>query len=92
MRKRLRAYADSDDPDQPAHPIRVHFPLTESLNTSDCMIREQKVGRYLAHAQDDLNQLSLRMFEGTFSLDASRIRSCVFPVYETLNNVNLFYL
>ena len=30
-------------------------PLTESLNTTECMNGEQRPGRYFAHVQDDLN-------------------------------------
>ena len=37
-----------------------------------CMIREQRSGGYFLHAQDYLNRHILRMFEGTFSLDAAR--------------------
>ena len=51
----------------------LHCPLTESLDTIECMNGEQKPGWYLAHAQDDLNLRILRMFVGTFSLDVVRI-------------------
>ena len=45
----------------------LHSPLTD---TTKCMNREQRPGLYFAHAQADLN---LRMFEGTFSVDAKHI-------------------
>ena len=34
---------------------------------------EQRPGCYFAHAQDDMNLRILRMFEGTFSLNAAQI-------------------
>ena len=34
------------------------------------MTGEQRTPRYFSHAQEDLNLRILRMFEGTFSLDA----------------------
>ena len=43
----LRAYADSESPDQPAHfqsDQDHHCPLTESLDTSECMNVEQRPG------------------------------------------------
>ena len=56
----LRVYADS--------PTRDCL-LSESLDTTECMSGEQRP----AHVQDDLNLCILRMFEGTFSLDADHV-------------------
>ena len=56
-------YADSVGPDQ----------LTESFATSECLNGEQIPGRYFTHAQYDPNLRTLRMFEGTFSLDVVHI-------------------
>ena len=33
----------------------LHCPLTESLDTTECMNGEQGTGWYFAHAQDDLS-------------------------------------
>ena len=49
----------------------LHCLLTELLDTTECMHGEQRPGCYFAHAHDDLNLRILRMFEGTFSLDAA---------------------
>ena len=48
----------------------LHCPLTELLDTTEITNWEQMPGLYIAHAQDDLYMRILRMFEGTFSLDA----------------------
>ena len=48
----------------------LHCLLTESLDTTECMNRGQRLGGYSVHVQDDLNLHSLRMFKGTFSLDS----------------------
>ena len=55
----------------------LHCPLTESLNTTKCMNGKQRPGWYFAHAQDDLNLRILRMFEGTFSLDAAPVSASI---------------
>ena len=70
MKTYLRAFADSEGPDQPAHSRvqGIHRLLTESLYTTECMNGEHRPGCYFAHAQDDLNMCTLRMFEGTFRL------------------------
>ena len=51
MRKRVRAYADSESPDQTGNQTAnaqsnqgLHYPLTESLDTTECMNGEQKPG------------------------------------------------
>ena len=76
----LRAYADSEGPDQPAASAHsnqgLHCPLTESLDTTECLNGEQRPGSYVVHAQDDLN-LRKRMPEGTFSLDAANLKLTV---------------
>ena len=33
----------------------LHCPLTESLDTTECMIGEQRPESYFVHVQDDLN-------------------------------------
>ena len=48
----------------------LRCPLTESLNTTECMNRERRPGWDYAQAQDELNLRSLSIYEGTFSLDA----------------------
>ena len=58
----LQAYADSEDPDQPAHPRsgqRLRCPLTESLDTIECISEEQIPGWGFAHVRDDLNSKAL---------------------------------
>ena len=45
----------------------LHCPLTESLDTIECMNGEQRPGWYLAHSQDGLNLRISRMFEGSFA-------------------------
>ena len=47
----------------------LYCPLTESLDTTECINGKQKPGRYFAHALNDLNPRILRMSESTFSLD-----------------------
>ena len=72
----LRAYEDSEDPDKSAHPLSdqgLPSSLIESLHSTKCMNGERRPVWYLAHAQDDPNLRILRMFEGTFSLEASYI-------------------
>ena len=51
----------------------LQCPPTESVDTTESMNGEQMPGQYFAHAQDDLNLRILRMFEGTFLLDAANI-------------------
>ena len=53
----------------------LHCPLTEALDTTECMNEEQIPGRYFAHVQEDLNLFILRMFEGTFSLDTAHLHT-----------------
>ena len=63
----------------------LHCLLTESLSTTKYMNGEQRSRRYFAYAQDNLHQRLLRMFEGTFTLDAAllicTIRKDVFVAY-----------
>ena len=42
------------------------------IGNTECMNEEQRPGWYFTHAQDDLNLLILRMFEGTFSLGETK--------------------
>ena len=42
----------------------LHCPLTESLNTTECMNGAQRTGRNFA--QDDVNLLFLHVLEGNF--------------------------
>ena len=51
----------------------LHCPLTESLDTTECMNGEESPRWYFGHAQDDLNLYSLRMFKDTLSLDAAHM-------------------
>ena len=71
----LRACADKEGPDQPAHSrslIRT-FSVRNRINRyyKICEWRERR-GLYFAHAQDDVDPGILRRFEGTFSLDAAQ--------------------
>ena len=45
----------------------------ESLDSTECMNGDQRLGRYIAHVQDYLNLSILCMLEGNFSLDAFQI-------------------
>ena len=48
----------------------LHFSIKESIKEgiTECIDGEQRLGRYFAHAQNDINPQVLRMFEGTFRL------------------------
>ena len=48
----------------------LHWSLTESLDTTECMIEEQRLEWDLAPSQDGSPHI-LRMLKGTFSLDAA---------------------
>ena len=66
------AYANTESPDQSAHPrcLIMAFtvrPISEAFDITECMNGDQMPGYYFAHAQDDLNPHILRMLEGTFS-------------------------
>ena len=49
----------------------LHCPLTQSLDTRECMNGERWPGWYFAYARVDLNKCIFRMFEGIFSLEAA---------------------
>ena len=51
----------------------LQFPLTESLDTTECMNEFIGSRSYVAHAEDDLNLRILLVFEGTISLGAAHI-------------------
>ena len=53
----------------------LHCPLTDSLDTPECLNKEQRPWWYFAHEQDDLNLRVFRMFEITFSLDVANFIS-----------------
>ena len=53
----------------------------ESLDTTECFNREQRLERYFAHAEDDVNLHILHMFEGTFSFDTARFTSFYFLLF-----------
>ena len=46
----------------------LHCPLTESLDTTECMNREQSPRWYFAHAQDDLNLLIFASLKALYPL------------------------
>ena len=71
-KKCLRAYANSESPEQPSDQ-GLNCLLTESLNTTVCRNSEQRPGWLFANAQDDLNLHILCMFEVTFSLEVDHI-------------------
>ena len=59
----------------------LHCPLTESLDTAECMNGEQRPKWYFTRAPDDLNLRIMRMFEGSFSLDATQLMiNCWFNI------------
>ena len=58
------AFAQSDE--------GLNCPLTELLDTTECMNREQRPGCYLEHAQDDLNLRSAHIRRHFFSHDAPK--------------------
>ena len=73
-RKRLRTYADSDGPDQPAHPrslIRAlavrkqHHWILKNVSV------ESKCPDETAHTKDDVNPHILRMLKSAVSLDVA---------------------
>ena len=45
--------------------LDLHCPLTELLDTRECMNGEQRPGKYFVHGQDKLNLPTLHIFEGT---------------------------
>ena len=47
----------------------LHCLLSESLDTTECMNREQRSREYFMHVQDNQNLHILCMFDGTFVLD-----------------------
>ena len=50
----------------------LHCPITELLDTKECINREKSPDKTFHDAQDDTNLRSLYMFEGNFfSLDAT---------------------
>ena len=51
----------------------LYGPFTDSLDTTEYMNGERRPRCYFVHAQDDLKQRILRMFEGTFSLDPAHV-------------------
>ena len=51
----------------------LHCPPVISLDTKECVNGEQRPRRCLAHVQDDVNSLILRMLEGTFSLGVAHM-------------------
>ena len=87
----LRAYADSECPDQPAHPrSTIGISLSDNKIIRYYIIYEweAKVGWYIAHAQNDMNLCSLRMFEGTFSPGAAPfIWKLISQILPTSNNL-----
>ena len=73
----IRAYADSEGPDQTVHlrsliwafVVRKQNPILKNVSVKSKYPDETKN----AHVQDDENPLNLRMFEGIFSLDAVQL-------------------
>ena len=51
----------------------LHYLLTESLDTTECMNREQRTRWYFVHTQNGLNGHILHMFKSTFSLDGTQL-------------------
>ena len=86
MKTCFRAYdADSENPDQPAHPrslIRAFTVCSESPDTTECMNGEQRPGWYFAHAQDGLNANFVHAQRHLFALrnPNSNIRHIIFQV------------
>ena len=46
--------------------LGLQFPLSESLDTTECIKGKQRLRRYFAHAQNELKLRILCTFEGTF--------------------------
>ena len=44
----------------------LHYLLTESLDTIECINREQRPGQYFVHAKDDLNLRIFSHVQGRF--------------------------
>ena len=65
MKKCLRAYADSEGPDQPAHPCRlirafaVH--LQKLLDTLECINGEQRHRGDFVHAGDESESVHIAL-------------------------------
>ena len=56
---------------------RLHCPLKETLDTTECMNGQQRPGWYVAYVQGDVNPLILHILEGMFSLnEANSNLSC----------------
>ena len=62
----FRAYADSEDPDQPA------LSVIKLMDTLGCMNGEQRPGWYFAHAKNDVNPCIMRIFESKYR-DAAQL-------------------
>ena len=76
MRKlSLRAYTDSKDPDQPAHPCSLigafYCPITDSLGTTGTTEWMENKGPDETHVQDDFNLRILCNLEDTFWLNTA---------------------
>ena len=61
------AYTSSQSDQSP------YCPLTQSLNTTECMNGEERPGCYFGYAHDDLNLYIFQMFKDTLSLDAAHM-------------------
>ena len=53
----------------------LRCPQTDSLDTIECISREQIPGWRFEYMQDYVNMHTLRIFEGTFSLEAAHLMS-----------------
>ena len=69
----LRANADTKGPDQPAHLRSLIRALTARWHNNWILQNVWMESKYFAHAQNGLNLHILRMFEGTFSLEAAHV-------------------
>ena len=65
----------------------LHCPLTESLDTTECMNGKQRAGWYFEHGQDDLNLCIFHMFKRTILLDVPHIK--IYIVFFLTPNLKL---
>ena len=78
MKKCLRAYADSEGPDQPAHSRRLIWAFAVRLQNYSTLHNVSIPGCDFEHVQDDVYPHILCMLEGTFSLDAGQLSYLLF--------------
>ena len=61
----------------------LRCPQTESFDAIDVSVEKMKSGWDFTHEQEDVNPHTLRMLEGTFSLDTTHLVVVMWPVINT---------